>query len=144
MRQGPLPLPACGERARVRGNPRRYISPKIPFSARALHRQLQPLELALDGPVDHPRSELFDEAADQPPVDLDLESNPASDAASQLLAQVTELSFAQGLRGGDLCGNFAAPLGEFHEVGLDHCWDGKETAAFRDDSKEIADQPGGV
>src|ERR1700730_17640126 len=141
MRQGPLPLPACGERARVRGNPRRYISPKIPFSARALHRQLQPLELALDGPVDHSRAELDNKAADQPLAALDIERNPASDAASQLLAQETELSFAQGLCGGDLCGNFAAPLGEFHEVGLDHCRDGKETAVFRDDSKEVADQP---
>src|SRR5206468_5467472 len=74
-RQGSLPLPASGERAGVRGNWRHYTSPKIPFSARALHGQLQPLQLALEGSIDHPRSELDDHAADQARVDLDLDRN---------------------------------------------------------------------
>src|SRR5438045_3299826 len=90
------------------------ISMKIP-SGNALHRQLQPLQLALNRSVHHARADLDDEAADQPRVDANIDRDPAADAAAQLLVQCRKLRFTHSLRrkhfGGDLDPP-AAKLGE--------------------------------
>src|SRR5271166_1805677 len=83
------------------------ISMKTP-SGSALHRQLQPLQLALNRSVDHARAEFDDKTADQGRVDANIDRNPAADAAAQLLVQRRELGFAQGLRRGDLGCHLAA------------------------------------
>src|SRR5580704_4471779 len=101
------------------------ISIKTP-SGNALHRQLQPLQLALNRSVDHARAEFDDEAADQPRVDANIDRHPAADAAAQLLVQRRELRFAQRLCREHFSGDFAAPRGKFGEKSLDHRRDGKE------------------
>src|ERR1700757_4143333 len=72
------------------------ISMKTP-SGNTLHRQLQPLQLALNRSVDHARAEFDHETADQPGVDVHIDRHPAADAAAQLLVQRSELRFAQRL-----------------------------------------------
>src|ERR1700730_10034016 len=101
-------------------------------SGNALHRQPQPLQLALNRSVDHARAEFDYETADQPPVDANIDRYPAADAAAQLLAQHRELRFAQRLRCEHFGGDFAATRGKFGEEGLDHCGDGKEAPIARD------------
>src|SRR5438132_5550296 len=88
------------------------ISMKTP-SGNALHRQLQPLQLALNRSVDHARAEFDDETANQPRVDANINRNPAADATAQLLVQRGELGFAQSLRRGDLGRHLAAARREF-------------------------------
>src|SRR6516162_5063877 len=112
-----------------------------PRSADALHRQLQPLQFALDGSVHHPRTYLDDHPADQPRVDRSVHRDPASGAAAQLIAQPGELSFAQRLRGDDLRGDLATPFCELCEIDLDHRRHGEQASVLRDDGEEIADQP---
>src|SRR5438132_755942 len=54
---GSLPLPAGDRRrgaGRGEGQLGYYHITAVPSSADALHRQLQPLQLALEGAVDHP------------------------------------------------------------------------------------------
>src|SRR6516162_3521535 len=90
------------------------ISIKDP-SGNALHRQLQPLQLALNRSVDHARAEFDDKAADQPPVDADIDRHPATDAAAQLLVQRRELNFAQRLRREHFGCDFTPTGREFRE-----------------------------
>src|SRR5258708_19688107 len=87
-----------------------------PLSGNALHRQLKPLQLALNRSVDHARAEFEDEAADQPRVDVNIDRDPAADAAAQLLVQRRELRFAQRLRPEHFAGDFPPPPPQFgHE-----------------------------
>src|SRR5580704_11899229 len=109
-------------------------------SGNALHRQLQPLQLALNRSVDHARAEFEDEAADQPRVDANIDRDPAADAAAELLVQSRELRFAQRLRREHFGGDFAAPRGKFGEEGLDHRRDSKKTPIARDHREKIPNQ----
>src|SRR5215469_11059542 len=95
------------------------ISMRTP-SGNILHRELQSLQLAADRCVDHARAELDDDAANQRRVNLHVDRYSAAGASAQLLVQRFVLSFAQGLRHGDLCGYFAAPRSQLDEKGLDH------------------------
>src|SRR6478735_8857427 len=55
------------------------------LSGNALHREQQPLQLALNRSVDHARAEFDDKTADQTRVDANVDRNPTADAAAQLL-----------------------------------------------------------
>src|ERR671931_4735 len=56
-------------------------------SGSALHGKLEPLQLAPDGPVDHPGADFDDHAANQRRVDPNIDGDPAADAAAQLLVK---------------------------------------------------------
>src|SRR6516162_10072920 len=63
-------------------------------SGNTLHRQLQPLQLAFDGSVDHSRADFDYHTADQSRIDAEIDGHPASEAATQVLVEGRELSFA--------------------------------------------------
>src|ERR1700738_1665984 len=115
------------------------ISIKTP-SGNALHRQLQPLQLALNRSVDHARAEFEDEAADQPRVDVNIDRAPTADAAAQLLVQRRELRFAQRVRREHFGGDLAEARGKFGEEVLDHRRDSKKTPIARDHREKIPNQ----
>src|SRR5215471_1528758 len=109
-------------------------------SAATLHRQLQPLQLALDRPVDHARTDPDDHTADQPRIDVHIDSNSAADAAAQLLVERGELSLAQTLRRSYLRVDLAAPRRQLVQERLDNRRDRKQPSIAGNDSEKIADQ----
>src|SRR6185437_10506444 len=96
------------------------VAPLPMSSADAAKGQPQPLQLAAQRPVDHPRADLDRHAAEQARIDTDIDRHPPPDRAPQLLAKRSGLRLAERLRGGYLGGHLAAPLGQFREIGLDH------------------------
>src|SRR5882724_742204 len=70
------------------------ISMNIP-SGNTLHREPQPLQLALDGPVDHARPDLDDHTADQFRIDAHIDRHSAANAMAQLFVHRRELNLAQ-------------------------------------------------
>src|SRR5260370_5379473 len=113
------------------------ISISIPLPDR-LHRQLQPVQPALQRAVDHPRADLDDHAAEEARIDPQIDRNPPPDRAAQLLGERILLALAQRLRRRDLGRDLAAPLGQLLEKRLDHCRRRAEPPVAGDDAEAIA------
>src|SRR5208283_4071127 len=101
---------------------------RISISTNPFHRQLQPPELALERRIDHARTHLDHQAAQQAGIDLEIDRHLAADRLAQALVDRLALRLGQFLRRDYLRRHLAAPRRQDAEKALDHSWQREQAA----------------